>query len=349
VIAINPLGKYEMDLSETVPYIGAAAVQATGFDGTGVRVAVLDSGIDYTHYNLGGSGNVADFDTNDPTIVEPGTFPTWKVIGGYDFVGEVWPNDALAPDSDPLDKGTGAGHGTHVADIIAGKSMDGLHKGVAPGASLYAVGVCSKVSTSCSGIALLQGMDFALDPNGDGDISDAVDVINMSLGSSYGQRQDDLSFASANAVRMGVVVVTSAGNSADKPYIVGSPSSTPEVISVAQTQVPSAKLYRITAGTVTVGGSWQPWSAAPAFVSGALQYGNGSGGNLLGCSAFAPGSLTGKILLLDRGTCAISIKVSNGAAAGALAVVVANNATQAPGDLPPDFVARRQSTSGRLT
>jgi len=337
VASIRPLINYEVDLSETVPYIGAAAVQAAGFDGTGVRVAVLDSGIDYTHYNLGGSGVVADFTGNDPTIIEPGTFPTWKVVGGYDFVGETWPNGALAPDPDPLDKGTGAGHGTHVSDIIAGKSTDGLHKGVAPGASLYAVGVCSKISTSCSGVALLEGMDFALDPNGDGNIADAVDVVNMSLGSNYGQRQDDLSFASSNAVRMGVVVVAAAGNAADRPYIVSSPSTSPEVISVAQTQVPSAKLYTIVAGAVTVGGSWQPWSAAPTYVSGPLQYGNGAGGNLIGCSAFAAGSLTGKILLIDRGICAISIKVSNGAAAGALAVVVANNATQAPGDLPPDF------------
>ncbi len=337
VTAINPLGKYEVDLSETVPYIGAAAVQAAGFDGTGVRVAVLDSGIDYTHYNLGGSGLVADFTGNNPAIIEAGTFPTAKVVGGSDFVGEVWPNGPLAPDPDPLDKGTGAGHGTHVSDIIAGKSTDGLHKGVAPGASLYAVGVCSKVSTSCSGVALLEGMDFALDPNGDGDIADAVDVINMSLGSNYGQRQDDLSFASANAVHMGVVVVASAGNGSDRPYIIGSPSSTPEVISVAQTQVPSAKLYKIVAGTVTAGGSWQPWSAAPTLVSGPLQYGNGVGGDLNGCDPFPAGSLTGKIVLVDRGTCNISLKSANIGIGGGLAAIIANNATQAPGDLPPDF------------
>ena len=60
VASIRPVINYEVDLSETVPYIGAAAVQAAGVDGTGVRVAVLDSGIDYTHYNLGGSGSVAD-------------------------------------------------------------------------------------------------------------------------------------------------------------------------------------------------------------------------------------------------------------------------------------------------
>ena len=69
-----------------------------------------------------------------------------------------------APDPDPLDAGTGGGHGTHVAHIIGGVG------GVAPGVSLYAVKVCSSVSTSCSGIALIQGMEFAVDPNGDGKV-----------------------------------------------------------------------------------------------------------------------------------------------------------------------------------
>jgi subtilisin family serine protease len=166
VVSINRVRNYELDLSETVPYIGGSAVQAAGFDGTGVKVAVLDSGIDYTHAALGGSGNPADFAGNDPTVIEAGTFPTAKVVAGYDFVGSDWPNTPEAPDPDPIDDGPDGGHGTHVADIIAGA------QGVAPGASLYAVKVCSSVSTSCSGIALIQGMDFALDPNGDGDLSD---------------------------------------------------------------------------------------------------------------------------------------------------------------------------------
>ena len=83
-------------------------------------------------------------------------------------------------------------------------------------------------------------MDFALDPNGDGDTADAVDIINMSLGSDYGQIEDDLTLASTNAVKLGVIVVTAAGNGSNKPYVVGSPSIAPGVISVAQTQVPSA-------------------------------------------------------------------------------------------------------------
>ena len=247
---MRPVRHYERDLSETVPYIGAGFVQNTlNITGTGVTVAVLDSGIDYTHANLGGPGTPEAFeaawgtsiyDTRNTTVTVSTGFPTAKVIGGYDFVGELWPTyGPRSEDPNPIDAPptppAAGGHGTHVADIIAGQNVSDTHRGVAPGAKLYAVKVCSAVSPSCNGIALLRGMDFALDPNGDNNLSDAVDIINVSLGASYGQKEDDLSEASANAVRAGVVVVASAGNSADRPYIVGSPSSTPEVMSVAQT------------------------------------------------------------------------------------------------------------------
>ena len=244
-----------------MPYIGATAVQAMGFDGTGVRVAVLDSGIDYLHANLGGSGSVDEYNANDSTIIEPGTFPTAKVIGGYDFVGGDWPNTAEAPDPDPLDDGSDGGHGTHVADIIGGLG------GVAPGVSLYAVKVCSSVSTACSGIALIQGMDFALDPDGDGSVADHVDVINMSLGSDYGTAiDDDLSQAVENATAVGTLTVASAGNGTDKPYVVGTPSAAPSALSVAQTAVPSAiqALMDVTAPAGIAGlyaAVFQPWSA----------------------------------------------------------------------------------------
>src|SRR5438876_2185859 len=205
VVSIRPVGVYQLDLSETVPYIGAQAVQGAGFKGDGVTVAVLDTGIDYTHKEFGGPGTVDAYeaaygaDSSDPkNTTADGLFPTAKVIGGFDFVGEVWPDGDLAPDPDPIDFD---GHGTHVADIIGGLS------GVAPGVKFYALKVCSSVSAACSGVALLQALDFILDPNGDGDISDAVDVVNLSLGSDYGQREDDLSLASANAVRFGVIVV----------------------------------------------------------------------------------------------------------------------------------------------
>jgi subtilisin family serine protease len=323
VLRIAPVGNYQLDLSETVPYIGGSAVQAKGYTGRGIKVAVLDSGIDYTHAALGGSGDPADYANNDPNVIEPGTFPTAKVVGGYDFTGSVWPNGPEAPDPDPIDDGSAAGHGTHVADIIAGKM------GVAPGASLYAVKVCSSVSTSCSGIALIQGMEYAVNPNGDGRLHDRMDIINMSLGSNYGQPfDDDLAAAVDNATKLGVLTVASAGNGGDKPFINGTPAATDSALSVAQTAVPSGfqPLMQITAPAAIVGtfpAVFQPWSTPLAgVVEAPVQYGDGAGGNLLGCAAFAPGSLAGKIVLVNRGSCNFTLKIKNIADAGGVIGII---------------------------
>jgi subtilisin family serine protease len=330
VSRIAPVGIYEKDLSETVPYIGAKAVQDAGVKGKGVKVAVLDSGIDYTHEALGGSGNPADYAANNPNIIEPGTFPTAKVVGGYDFTGSVWPDGPEAPDPDPLDDGSEAGHGTHVAHIIGGKG------GVAPAVDLYAVKVCSSVSTSCSGIALIQGMEFTVDPNGDGNFRDRMHLINMSLGSSYGQPfDDDLSLAVENATKVGILTVASAGNSADKPYANGTPSATDSALSVAQTAVPSAflPLMQITAPANIAGqfpAVFQPWAAPlTTAIQAPLQYGDGAGGNLNGCASFAPGSLAGRIVLVDRGACNFTLKVKNVGDAGGLIGIIG---LIAPGD-----------------
>ena len=309
VSTIKKVVDYELDLSETVPYIGATAAQSFGADGEGISVAVLDSGIDYNHANLGGSGDPADYLANDPNIVEPGSFPTAKVAGGFDFTGSDWPNTPETPDPDPLDDGPASGHGSHVADIIGGSG------GVAPGVDLYAVKVCSSVATSCSGIALIQGMDFAVDPNGDGDPKDAVNIINMSLGSNYGSPfNDDLSAAVDNATAMGVLTVSSAGNGGDKPYVQGSPSGAPTAIAVAQTTVPSAfsQFMDITNPPVgNVDAVFQIWSAPlSGVIAGPVTYGDGAGGNLNGCAAFDPGSLSG-IVLVDRGACNFTLKIKN--------------------------------------
>ena len=334
VVRIAPVANYEMDLSETVPYIGASAVQAKGFTGKGIKVAVLDSGIDYNHAALGGSGNQADFDANNPDIIEPGSFPTAKVVGGYDFVGGAWSggdgSPPLAPDPDPLDAGPGNGHGTHVAHIIGGIG------GVAPGVSLYAVKVCSSVSTACSGVALIQGMEFAADPNMDGKVKDRVDLINMSLGSDYGQPfDDDLSAAVDNATKLGILTVASAGNGSNKPYIAGTPASAVTALSVAQTSVPSAflPLMQILSPANIAGNFpavFQPWSAPlTSPVQAPSQYGDGAGGNLNGCAAFVPGSLAGKIVLVDRGACNFTLKIKNVADGGGLIGLIG---LVAPGD-----------------
>lgn len=344
VVRIAPVAHYEADLSETVPYIGAAAVQAKKITGKGIKVAVLDSGIDYTHKALGGSGDPADYTGNDPDIIEPGTFPTKKVVGGYDFVGSEWFPDGPdeTPDPDPLDDGPGLGtdHGTHVASIIGGEG------GVAPGVDLYGVKVCSTVTTSCSGIALIQGMEFAADPNFDGKVRDRVDIINMSLGSDYGQPfDDDLSQAVDNATALGILTVAGAGNGSDKPYSAGTPANAPTALSVAQTQVPSATLQTfVVNGSSNYPAVFQPWSTPLAStISAPVQYGDGNGGALDGCSVgpdpnstdagtepFKPGSLTGKIVLVDRGTCGFSVKIFNVQRGGGLVGVIGLIAPGAP-------------------
>ena len=306
VVKINPVVNYELDMWEVVPYIGAKAVQDSGFTGKGVRVAIIDTGIDYFHYDLYGSGNPADFANNDPTIIEPGTFPTAKVIGGMDFVGGQWPNGDLAPDPDPLDKGTGYPHGTHVASTTGGRV------GVAPDALFYALKVCSSVSSSCSGVAMMQALDWASDPNGDGKLNDRVDIANLSIGSVYGQAyEDDTSYLANQLSLLGTLVVASAGNSGDHPYVTGTIGAALGVLSVAATNNPAEAAQNLTvlepasiAGDY--GAIWQPWAAELTSVLEAPMVYGGSLGNSLGCTPFAAGSLTGKIGLVDRGTCAIS-------------------------------------------
>ncbi len=203
---------------------------------------------------------------------------------------------------------------------------------MAPGASLIAIKVCSAVATSCNGIALLKAMDFAIDPNGDGDTSDAVDVINMSLGSDYGQVEDDLTLASSNAVKLGVIVVASAGNGANRPYIVGSPSIAPGVISVAQTAVPSdvaiplvvnapAAIARVYANTQTV-----DWAPVGSGVTGNVAFiGRGCpAGSISATNPDDPylASPAGKIALIDRGGCSVSLKVDRAVRAGATGVLI---------------------------
>jgi hypothetical protein len=251
-------------------------------------------------------------------------------------VGEAWPFGDRTTDEDPIDL---EGHGTHVADIIAGLI------GVAPGASLYAVKVCSAVASSCNGVALLLATDYVLDPNGDNDISDAMDVVNLSLGSSYGQKEDDLSYALGIVSQLGVIVVASAGNSANRPYIVGSPSSQPEVISVAQTAVPSAKTFPLVlnidgAEVVIRNTNTVPFAPVGAGFTGPVVYvGRGCPGTDTLPGASLPtadpylNNPAGKVALIDRGACAVSEKIHRAAEAGAVAVLVANNVS---GD-PPSF------------
>jgi subtilisin family serine protease len=167
--------------------------------GVGKRIAIIDTGVDYAHPDLGGCLG-----------------PNCKVIGGWNF---------LANNADPLDDN---GHGTHVAATAAG---NGLLKGVAPDAKILAYKVCNS-GGSCSGSDIIRAIDYATDPDRDGDLSDHVDVASMSLGGG-GNPDDAMSIAVDNASYAGVVCTVAAGNSGPGISTINSPGTARSAITVA--------------------------------------------------------------------------------------------------------------------
>src|SRR5690606_13064535 len=156
-------------------------------------VAVLDTGIDYRHPDLGGCFGV-----------------DCKVVGGANFVeGE--------DSTDPMDY---EGHGTHVAGIVA---ANGNLKGVAPDAKLYAFKVLDNNGNGTDS-AIIAGLERAADPDGDPLTDDQVDVINMSLG-GWGGADSPLSEAANAAMDAGIVVVVAAGNEGGGYSTIGSPGN----------------------------------------------------------------------------------------------------------------------------
>jgi subtilisin family serine protease len=235
------------------------AWQQTGRFGDGVRIGIIDDGIDYTHADFGGPGTRRAYTAIDRTKIDPSYFPTAKVVGGTDFAGDDYDAsgaggpDALIPRPDPNPLTCGE-HGTHVAGSAAGFGVDArggtfrgdyqkldpgalnamrIGPGTAPRALLYALKVFG-----CAGATNLvsQALDWALDPNGDGDFSDRLDLVNLSLGSDYGAPDDPDSLFVRKLAQHGVLSVISAGNGGDIYDIGGSPGNTPEALTVASSR-----------------------------------------------------------------------------------------------------------------
>ncbi len=251
VKAIHRLTPKTISNSSSVPLIGApqAWQGAPSMTGAGVSVGIIDTGIDYTHKDFGGIGTKAAY-LAAKTADQSTWTPTTKVVGGYDFAGDAYaPGDGAdvpVPDANPLDCN---GHGSHVAGTAAGFGVttdgetysDGytapipastfsIGPGVAPEADLYALRVFG-----CDGSTNLvtPALDWAADPNDDGNFADHLDVVNMSLGSSYGSPQDPDAVASNNLVDLGTMVVASIGNSGDVYEVGGSPGNATKVLAVA--------------------------------------------------------------------------------------------------------------------
>jgi len=167
-----------------------------GVTGEGMLISIIDTGIDSNHVTLNNG----------------------KVIDGYNFVNNT---------TNFFDD---HGHGTHCAGIAAANG-NGL-TGVAPDALLLGVKVLN-AGGSGSNDAIIAGIEFSLDPDGNPNTDDGADVISMSLG-GWGYPEDATSIATNNAVANGVVCVVAAGNSGDF-YTIGSPGCAKDAFTVGAT------------------------------------------------------------------------------------------------------------------
>jgi subtilisin family serine protease len=299
------------ELFSALGLTGADAAQnELGLTGTGVRVAVMDTGLDYHHPALGGCFG-----------------PGCRVVVGHDFVGDAFNasdtaasipvNPVPVPDADPDDC---QGHGTHVSGIVgANDGATGL-KGVAPGVTFgaYRVFGCDGNTTSD---VMLAAMDRIL--------ADGADVLNMSIGASFQWPQYPTAQASDRLVRKGVVVVASAGNSgANGLYSLSAPSVGEKVISVASFDNTESRARVFTISDDNRPISFNQATAAPPAPSegSTLMARTGTATSAAdACDPLAAGSLAGRIALIRRGTCGFFVKATNAQNAGAVGVVIYNN------------------------
>jgi subtilisin family serine protease len=374
VAAVHVIPLVELDNHSSVPLIGALQAWGTyGKTGTGMSIAVIDTGIDYVHRGFGGSGSSADYlaagsaAANPPATTDnpagftiPGIYPSAKVVGGFDFAGDAYNASGTGaalvpkPDPNPMDCN---GHGTHVAGTAAGTGVNadgtayagpyngsvnttamGIGPGVAPGAKLYGLRVFG-----CAGSTNLTAaaINWATDPNRDGNPSDHVDVINMSLGSAYGTPDDPSAAASNNAAALGVIVVTSAGNSGDSYYVSGSPGSAVRALATASSLDAAERADAIIVNTpASIAGKYIGSKSQSFSWTGANQERTGNvyypATNQFGCSPWTGADLAniaGRIVLVDWkiGTdpfpCGSAVRANNATAAGATGIIMADSTT----------------------
>jgi subtilisin family serine protease len=198
-------GDLEYDNAWGVTHIGSKAAHDAGVRGDGVKVAVIDTGIDYIH----------DDPDDNPYVVDPEFNSNYA--GGWDFVNN---------DNDPMDDN---GHGTHVSGILAAEKNGYLVVGVAPEVDLYALKILD-ANGSGDESNLIAALQWAVDHD--------IDVVNMSLG-THGV-VPALQTAVENAAAAGLLMVAASGNTVTFQELlygcpVAYPGAYPQVLSTTFT------------------------------------------------------------------------------------------------------------------
>ncbi|KAJ1845022.1 hypothetical protein LPJ70_002689, partial [Coemansia sp. RSA 2708] len=284
-------------------------VNELGLDGSGVKIGVIDSGVDYMHPDLGGC---------------------WKTEGcpwqyGVDLVGD---HSTANPNPTPMDC---IGHGTHVSGIIMASGTQ--VRGVAPKATMgmYRVFPCSdsEGGANSDDSVIIKAMELAL--------KDGMDVVSMSLGTTGEWAESRSAVAAANLVAKGVIVVAASGNDGESGLLTSnSPAIGKGVISVGSVnnwsyKAPYIEVNSPSAGTLRVLKVYNP-TDLNNFVFEApipLVVSNDVAGSNEGCNPPST-DISGKIALVKRGTCTFGIKAAIAQEAGAEGLLVYDFKAGAP-------------------
>ena len=300
------------DLATALKMTGADIAQSDlGYTGEGVKVAVMDTGFDLDHADLGGDGVAGAPHANS------------RVVAQWDFVGDAYNADPASPAFSPTPVPDPVaddcnGHGTHVSGIVG---ADGEVTGVAPGVTFGAYRVFGCGGSTTDEI-MIAAMERAYD--------DGMDVLNMSIGDAFNNwHQSPTGKASTNLAKAGVVVVASIGNSgANGVWSGGVPGMGNKVIGVASFDNSHVSLntFTISPDDTSIGYG-NAAAAPPAPTSGSLPMAKTGTPTTTNdaCSPLPAGSLTGYAVLIRRGTCGFFVKATNAYNAGAAAVVLYNN------------------------
>ena len=317
VARVYPVRLYKMVLDHAVilQNLPAAAERIGGAEnaGAGIKIGIVDSGIDVSHPAFNDSGFTLPDGFPRVNKDTDNSFTNKKVIVARNYDTRI---SATATDR--------KGHGTAVAMIAAGVRNAGPRAtimGIAPKAYLGSYKVFPDGQDGAPNSAILKAIDDA--------VADGMDVINLSLGAFPAERldSDPLVTAVENASRAGVIVVIAVGNDGPGLNTIGSPGTAPSALSVG-----SSSNDRVFASSAWLEGL-NPFLAVPAdaprsanIIRGQLTDVSAFDPTGLACNALPEGSLSGKIVLILRGVCFFEDKLNNASRAGAIGAVIYTDA-----------------------
>lgn len=319
VAGVYPVRLYKrvLDRAVLLQKVPAAGDTIVGWEnaGAGMKIAVIDCGIDVSHPAFNDTGFTAPSGFPRVNKDTDTAYTNNKVIVARSYDTR---SSAVATDRQ--------GHGTGVAMAAAGVRNTGARAtimGIAPKAYLGNYKVFPDGQDGAPNSYILKAIDDA--------VSDGMDVINLSLGGFPAERleSDTLVRAVENATRAGVIVVVAAGNAGPGLNTIGSPATAPSVVSVGSSW--SDRIFSVSVWLEGMDPLVALLSDHPPSVRdlrGPMADVAAIDTNGLACSALPSGSLTGKIALIYRGSCFFEDKLNNAQRAGAIGAVVYTDAEQ---------------------